>query len=112
MRNQLLSIFIVLLSSLVGGCGGYYHHKVVNTGDKLLYDVTITGGGKSFNHGYLPTKCHKSYSGSFDLSQCDGVTVSWSTDGNNTVSKKIGVKGHAKSNEVIFKLDGTTVTVE
>jgi len=106
-----MKYLIAILSFIcLGGCMGYYHHKVVNVGTSMLSDVTVQCGEHSFDHGYLPPNAHKSYSGSFELDKKSKIIVKWSVDG-KSYSKEIVLTENPGSKEVVFNLDGKNVTV-
>jgi len=101
----------ILGAIMLMGCGGRHQHKVVNVGDGLLHEVTVTCGERSFNHGYLAANAHASYSGSFRIRANEVIKISWSTDGETFVTKELRLKHNPGVHEVIFRLDGKDVTV-
>lgn len=106
-----MKFFIAIISFFcLGGCVGYYHHKVVNVSNNLLSNVTVECGEHSFNHGYLGPDAHKSYSGSFKLNKKDKIIIKWLLEG-KSYSKEIVLAENPGSKEVVFNLDGKNVSV-
>jgi len=67
-------IGVVMLATSVG-CS--HMHRVVNTGDTMLYAVTVQSGKIKFGHGHLPPKCFATYSGSMKITRSPAPVVSW-----------------------------------
>lgn len=106
-----MKYLIAIISFLcLGGCMGYYHHKVVNVGSSMLSDVTVECGEHSFDHGYVAPQTHSGYSGSLELNKKSKITIKWSLDG-KSYSREIALTENPGSKEVVFKLDGKNVTV-
>ena len=96
---------------LFATCGGCAHtHRVVNTGDSMLYAVTVQSGGQKFGHGYLPPKAAKGYSGSMAIRRTPAPVVSWkTTESGQSISQEIALDSDPGEREVVFEIDGKTV---
>ena len=94
-------------------CVGCSHtHRVVNTGDSMLYGVTVQSGEKKFGYGYLPPKAFKSYNGSMRITRSPAPIVSWKTTENGEpVKQDVKMDSEPRGREVVFELDGKTVRV-
>ncbi len=85
-------------------------HRVVNTGDSMLYVVTVQSGDRKFGHGYLPPKAVKGYSGSMKISRNPPPVVSWKmTEHGDLVSQEVKLDYSLGRREVIFEIDGKAV---
>ncbi len=47
---KFMVLFSVLFSTI--GCMGYYHHRVENIGNQMLYGVEMQCGEQEFSYGY------------------------------------------------------------
>ena len=63
--------FLLLLLLLCSGCATYNMHRVVNTGENLLYGVTVQSGEKKFGHGYIPPGRTAGYRGRMKINLTD-----------------------------------------
>jgi len=100
------SISIVMLAMSVG-CN--HAHRVVNTGDSMLYAVTVQSGEQKFGHGYLPPKAVKGYSGSMKIVRTPAPVVSWKTaEGGPSVVQEVKLESNPGCREVVFEIDGKT----
>lgn len=99
----------VLAIMLCFGCS--YMHRVVNTGDSMLYAVTVQSGSHKFGHGYLPPKATAGYSGSMKISRSPAPIVSWKlSEKGETMSQAVKLDSSPGLREVVFEIDGKTVT--
>ena len=94
-------------------CVGCSHmHRVVNTGNSMLYGVVVQSGEKRFSHGYLPSKCYSTYNGSMRITRSPAPIVSWKTTENGEPMKQEAtMDSEPRGREVVFELDGKTVRV-
>ena len=96
---------------IMGTCVGCTHmHRVVNTGDSMLYAVTIQSGDRKFGHGYLPPKATKVYSGSMRIMRVPAPVVSWKTsEEGEPTSQEVDLDVDPGTREVVLEIDGKTV---
>lgn len=106
--KYLLPLFYIIS---IFGCMGYYHHKVVNIGNQMLYGVEMHCNDRNFGYGYISPGVYKGYSGSIRIAKRDKVTISWGLDEEKRYSKEIYIDRNPGFKEVVFKLDGKDVTV-
>lgn len=99
--------FVMLLM-----CAGCSHtHRVVNTGDAMLYAVTVQSGAREFGHGYLPPKATAGYSGSMRIRRSPAPVVSWKTAENGSpIVQEVKLDSDPYWREVVFEIDGKTAT--
>lgn len=97
--------------SILGTCVGCTHmHRVVNTGDSMLYAVTVQSGDRKFGHGYLPPKSTKGYSGSMRIMRVPAPVVSWKTsEKGEPTAQEVDLDVDPGTREVVFEIDGKTV---
>lgn len=69
-------------------------------------------GKREFSYGYLSPGVHAGYSGPLKISKNDKVIISWGLDEVNRQSKEVIIDENTLFNEVVFKLDGSNVTVD
>jgi hypothetical protein len=91
-------------------CAGCSHmHRVVNTGDTMLYAVTVQSGEREFGHGYLPPKAATGYSGSMRIWRSPAPVVSWKMAENGPlVVQEVSLDSEPYWREVVFEIDGKT----
>ena len=107
-QSAICSAFGLALLALCTGCS--HMHRVVNTGDGMLYAVTVQSGDRKCGHGLLPATCYKTYSGSMKISRNPPPVVSWKmTEHGDFVSQAVKLDYNLGWREVIFELDGKTV---
>ena len=96
---------------ICAGCASHMH-RVVNTGDQMLYAVAVDYDGTNFGHGYLPPGAEKGYHGSMKIAKHPAPVVSWKmTEKGITISNSVHLsRAPAPWQEVVFELDGKTVT--
>lgn len=98
----------VTLLALSAGCSSM--HRVVNTGDRMLYAVTVQSGETKFGHGYLPPKATAGYSGSMRITRSPAPVVSWKMSENGElISQEVALDSEPRQREVVFEIDGKTV---
>ncbi len=98
----------VLLVATSVGCS--HMHRVVNTGDTMLYAVTVQSGKTKFGHGYLPPKAFKTYSGSMKITRSPAPVLSWKTELNGApVVREVELDSNPYGREIVFEIDGKTV---
>lgn len=92
-------------------CIGCSHmHRIVNTGDRELYAVTIQSGKAKFGHGCLIPKAYKTYGGSMMIRRSPPPVVSWKTEEHGEVLRQeVLLDAYPLWREVVFELDGKTV---
>ncbi len=105
------SVSCLFVCAMLTGCLASRQHCVVNKGQGMLSDVTVTCGSRSFNHGYLVPGAHKSYSGSLKLAKGDVVTVGWTGQDNTHHTVPVALPRHPGSRQVVFRLENDDVEV-
>lgn len=105
------AILNALGATLLALCTGCSHmHRVVNTGDSMLYAVTVQSGDRKCGHGLIPPTCYKTYSGSMKISRNPPPVVSWKmTEHGDLVSQEVKLDYSLGRREVIFEIDGKAV---
>jgi hypothetical protein len=102
-------LFALSLAALATGCS--HMHRVVNTGDMTLYAVDVRSGAYVFGHGILPPRVYKTYGGSMRIRHSPPPVISWKTNEHGQVlSQPVELKRWPPWGEVVFELDGRTVT--
>jgi len=101
----------VLLLAVCTGCASSMH-RVVNTGDRMLYAVTVESDGTEFGHGYLPPGAGKGYHGAMGIKQSPPPVISWRTEERGpTISREAKLARKPWSwHKVVFEIDGENVT--
>jgi hypothetical protein len=96
--------------SMLAMCAGCSHmHRVVNTGNTILYAVNVQSGKTKFGHGYLPPKAFKTYSGSMKITRSPAPIVSWkTTEDGQPVTQEVPLDSWPGWREVVFEIDGKT----
>jgi hypothetical protein len=99
-------IGFVMLSMCIG-CS--HMHRVVNTGETMLYAVTVQSGARKFGHGFLPPMATKGYSGSMRIRRSPASVVSWKTAENGPpIVQEVKLASEPYWREVVFEIDGKT----
>lgn len=107
MRILLATFFLLSTAS----CMGHYHHRIENIGSKMLYDVELQCANQSFNYGYISAGVHKGYSGPIRISKDDTVLITWK-DYDEKKYKEVYIDKNTFFKEVVFRIDGSDVTVD
>lgn len=96
---------------ILAACAGCtYAHRVVNTGDSMLYAVTVQAGGDKFGHGYLPPAATKGYSGTMQIKRVPAPVVCWKTSERGVlIAQQVSLDADPGTREVVFQIDGKTV---
>jgi hypothetical protein len=75
----------------------------------MLYSVKIESGGQEFEHGYLPPKAVKGYSGSMHIARQPAPILSWKTTEHGAlISQAVQLEAEPGGREVVFEIDGKT----
>lgn len=99
----------VVVAFLSGCIGCVSSHRVINTGDSMLYSVKIESGGQEFDHGYLGSKCCATYSGSMRIARQPAPILSWKTTEHGApISQAVQLEAEPGGREVVFEIDGKT----
>jgi hypothetical protein len=102
----------VALGLLVSCAGCTHAHRVVNTGNSMLYAVTVKSGERRFGHGYLPPKASKTYTGSMPILRAPAPVVSWKmSEAGPPIAREVPLDRSPGRREVCFEIDGETVTL-
>ncbi len=97
--------FVIL--SMCAGCS--HMHRVVNTGDTMLYAVTVQSCEVKVGHGYLPPKAFKTYGGDMKIVRSPAPVVSWKMAENGPlVVQEVSLDSEPYWREVVFEIDGKT----
>lgn len=109
--NVRLGLAVLVVGMLASSLGCSHMHRVVNSGDSMLYSVTVQSGGVKCGHGYLPAGCWATYSGSMRIVRTPAPVVSWKmTENGELIVKNVELNSDPGWREVVFEIQGTNVT--
>ena len=109
--KSMCNLLVIFFLSSTPGCMGYYHHRIENIGNKMLYDVELQCGNQSFSYGYISAGVHKGYSGPIRISKDDKVLITWK-DHDEKRYKEVYIDKNTVFKEVVFRINDGDVTVD